>query len=257
MTDLQVAQPWFRRNRVDAVTTLMTEPHVHPLLRCNIWHVRGRDRDLLVDTGLGVTSLATAGRDLFADTMITVATHAHTDHVGSLHEFTPRAIHAAEAETVAHLDGTLTLDVADTDEEEFRLLASWGYDIRGGLLTAVPTRDFELDGHPRQAAVPTQVLDEGDVIDLGDRVYEVLHVPGHSPGSIALWDPAAQVLFSGDAVYDGALLDEIDGADIDLYVDSMRRLYDLPVSVVHGGHGPSMDADRFRQIIRSYLDERA
>lgn len=207
MTSLQVSPTWFWRRRVDAVTTPMTEPHVHALLRCNIWHVRGRDRDLLVDTGLGVASVATAGYDLFADHMLVVATHAHTDHVGGLHEFAHRAIHAAEAETVANIAGTLTLDVADTDEEVFRLLAAWGYDIRGGLLTAVPADGFELDGHPRRPATPTQVLDEGDVIDL--------------------------------------------------YVDSMRRLYDLPVSVVHGGHGPSMDAARSREVIRAYLDERA
>lgn len=257
MTDLRVTRPWFRRSRIDAITTLITEPHVHPLLRCNIWHVRGHQRDLLVDTGLGVTSLAAAGHDLFADNLIVVATHAHTDHVGSFHEFTHREIHAAEAEAVASIGGTLSLDVTDTDEEEFGLLASWGYDIRGGLLTAVPTDDFDLDGHPRQPAAPTQVLEEGDVIDLGDRVYEVLHVPGHSPGSIALWDRVDRVLFSGDAVYDGALLDEIDGADIDLYVDSMRRLHALPVTVVHGGHGPSMDPIRFRTVIRAYLDERA
>lgn len=257
MTDLEVADPWFRRSRIDAVTTLMTEPHVHPLLRCNVWHVRGRERDLLVDTGLGVSSLATAGEDVFGPEMLVVATHAHTDHVGGLHEFTHRAIHAAEAETVANIGGRLILDVTDTDEEDFRTLASWGYDIRDGLLTAVPTDDFQLDGHPRHPAIPTQVLSEGDIIDLGDRAYEVLHVPGHSPGSIALWDRVDRVLFSGDAVYDGALLDEIDGADIDLYVQSMRRLHDLPVSVVHGGHGPSMDAARFREVIQAYLDERA
>lgn len=254
MRSLEVADPWFLRARIDDATTLLTEPHVHPLLRCNIWHVRGRDRDLLVDTGLGITSLARAARDLLAAETIVVATHAHTDHVGSLHEFAHRAIHAAEADAVSSIGGTLALDVSDTDETELRTLLAWGYDIRDGLLTALPTEDFELDGHPRQPAVPTQVLAEGDVIDLGDRVYEVLHVPGHSPGSIALWDRVGQVLFSGDAVYDGALLDEIEGADVDLYVQSMRRLDELPVRVVHGGHGPSMDAARFREVISAYPD---
>ena len=50
-------------------------------------------------------------------------------------------------------------------------------------------------------------IGEGDVIDLGDRAFEVLHLPGHSPGSIGLWDPAAGTLFSGDAIYDGPLLE--------------------------------------------------
>lgn len=43
--------------------TLLRESYAHSLLRCNIWHVRGRDCDLLIDTGLGVASL----RDEIAD----------------------------------------------------------------------------------------------------------------------------------------------------------------------------------------------
>ncbi len=67
-------------------------------------------------------------------------------------------------------------------------------------------------------APPTRLLDDGDVVDCGDRSFEVLHLPGHSPGSIGLWEAASGILFSGDAVYDGPLLDELDGSDIDDYV---------------------------------------
>jgi glyoxylase-like metal-dependent hydrolase (beta-lactamase superfamily II) len=125
------------------------------------------------------------------------------------------------------------------------------------LLTAVPRADFDLDGVARVPAAPTQVLHDGDVIDLGDRAFEVLHIPGHSPGSIGLWDATDQLLFSGDAVYDGPLLDEIEGADIDAYVTTMRKLRQLPVTTVHGGHDPSMDRRRFREVIDAYLARRA
>jgi glyoxylase-like metal-dependent hydrolase (beta-lactamase superfamily II) len=46
-----LATHWFERRRVSDDITLLWEPHVVPLMRCNIWHVRGRDRDLIVDTG--------------------------------------------------------------------------------------------------------------------------------------------------------------------------------------------------------------
>lgn len=241
------------RRRIDDAVTLLEEPHVHPLLRCNIWHVRGRERDLVIDTGLGVASLSAAAGDLFGDPLLAVATHAHTDHVGSLHEFAHRAIHELEAEVVRSIEGTLELDTSATDEATFELLAGWGYDIRGGLLTALPHDDFDLDGRPRVATTPTVVLTEGDVIDLGDRAFEVLHLPGHSPGSIGLWDATARALFSGDAVYDGPLLDQIDGSDVDAYVDTMHRLRRLPVDTVHGGHGPSMDRRRFHAVIDAYM----
>ncbi|MEJ0007003.1 MAG: MBL fold metallo-hydrolase [Steroidobacteraceae bacterium] len=89
----------------------------------------------------------------------------------------------------------------------------------------------------RPAAPATRLVDEGDVIDLGDRVFEVLHLPGHSPGSIGLLESRTGTLFSGDAIYDGPLLDDIPGSDIAAYIRTMRRLLTLSVTVVlgHGG----------------------
>jgi len=91
------------------------------------------------------------------------------------------------------------------------------------------------------------------VVDLGDRAFEVLHLPGHSPGSIGLWEAATGTLFSGDAIYDGPLLDEIAGADIPAYRRTMERLLKLPVQVVHGGHDDSFGAERLAQIAVAYL----
>ena len=57
MIDLPVADPWWVVAPAGDGVTLITEPHVHPFLRCNVWHVRGRDRDLVVDTGMGLAPL--------------------------------------------------------------------------------------------------------------------------------------------------------------------------------------------------------
>ncbi len=105
-------------------------------------------RDVVIDTGLGVTSLKAAAPDLFTNDTLAIATHAHTDHIGNFHEFAHRAIHHAEADVVATITGTLEFDISDTDEETFVQLAGWGYDIRDGLLTAIPDAGFLLDGHP-------------------------------------------------------------------------------------------------------------
>jgi glyoxylase-like metal-dependent hydrolase (beta-lactamase superfamily II) len=94
------------------------------------------------------------------------------------------------------------------------------------------------------------------VIDLGDRVFEVLHLPGHSPGSIGLWEARSGILFSGDAIYDGPLLDEIPGSDIAVYRETMRRLQGLPARIVHGGHDPSFDGRRLQDLARQYLEKR-
>ena len=57
MLDLPIDDPWFVCSRIDDSITLVTEPHVHPLLRCNVWHVRGARRDLVIDTSLGLAPL--------------------------------------------------------------------------------------------------------------------------------------------------------------------------------------------------------
>ena len=84
---LRIVDRWFEREKVDDDITLLWEPYTDPLIRCNIWHVRGRDRDLLVDTGLGIVSLRDAAHDLFQKSITAVATHTHYDHTGSMHEF--------------------------------------------------------------------------------------------------------------------------------------------------------------------------
>jgi glyoxylase-like metal-dependent hydrolase (beta-lactamase superfamily II) len=81
-----------------------------------------------------------------------------------------------------------------------------------------------------------------------------LHLPGHSPGSIALWDEGAGALFTGDVIYDsGMLLDELDGSNIADYRASMERLLRLPVEVVYSGHGEPFGRALLQDRARAYL----
>ena len=73
------------------------------------------------------------------------------------------------------------------------------------------------DWHLRPAPL-TGTLDEGDRIDLGDRSFTVLHLPGHSPGGIGLLDEMDGLFLSGDAIYDDDILDDLPGASIPDYV---------------------------------------
>ena len=124
-------------------------------------------------------------------------------------------------------------------------------------MAAIPHRDFDPATHLLQPAEISRMIGEGDRVDTGDRSFEVLHLPGHSPGSIALWEQASGTLFSGDAIYDGPLLDQIPGSDIPTYLETMRRLRNLPVSVVHAGHDPSFGRERLIEIADIYLISRS
>ena len=246
---------WFARARVDDAVWHLWEPYVDPFARCNIWFVQGRDRNLLVDSGMGIVSLHTAAGDLFgAGPLIALATHYHFDHVGSLHEFAHRWTHPAAAPYLtdsSRIGGGLRR--ARFDPDDWQSFLDAGYTLGDDLLTAWPRRDFDVDAYSVTPCTPTRTLSDGDAVDLGDRAFAVLHLPGHSPDSIGLFDERSGVLFSGDAVYDGPLLDGGGDSDIDDYVSTMERLRALPVTVVHGGHEASFGRARLVELCDGYL----
>ncbi|MER9230680.1 MBL fold metallo-hydrolase [Mesorhizobium sp. M0622] len=230
---------WFSKTIVDAKTTMLTEPFVHDFVRANIWHLRGRDVDLLVDTGMGICPLAPqidtpAGKPLLA-----VATHIHLDHVGSLHEFPLRA---GPRHSAAQFD---SMDEAVTYAYMF-------HDLEGAV-SKLPAEGWKAADYRIPPAPLTRTLDEGDMVDLGDRQFRVLHLPGHSPDSIALFDETDGLFFAGDAIYDAMLIDDLPDSDRAAYRRTMQRLLELPIRIGHGGHGPSFDGRRMREIATAYL----
>ena len=234
-------QDWYRVRRVGDDVTLIDEPFIHAFYRCNVWHVRGRDRDMLVDSGMGVVSLRDWVPLVTERGLTAVASHTHFDHIGCHHEFEDRAVHAAEAGILAAPGRAATL------AEPY---------VTDGIFDRLPPEPYASETYEVRSAPATRLLGDGDIVDLGDRSFEVIHTPGHSPGGIALWEAATGILFSGDIVYDGPLIEDTYHADAADYLRSMRRLLELPVRVVHGGHFPSYDGVRHRAIIEAWLAEK-
>jgi glyoxylase-like metal-dependent hydrolase (beta-lactamase superfamily II) len=250
---MKVADRWFERRSLGDGITWLFEPHVNDFIRCNIWHVGGRDHDLLVDTGLGLASLRDEIADLAERPVIAVATHIHYDHVGSLHEFDDRRMHGLEAPRMTDYEEFQFLRLEDLPAAEAVALAASGYEIDADVLVdALPEAGFDLARY-RVESARAQALEEADIIDLGDRHFEVMHLPGHSPGSIGLYETSSGTLFSGDAIYDGPLLDRLPDSDIADYIATMKRLRELPVTVVHAGHEPSFGRDRMVELADAYL----
>ena len=230
--------PWYEVHRVCSGVSRILETHVAPWMRCNMWLIHGRDRHLLVDTGMGLRPLKPAIAALAEKPVAAICTHCHFDHMGCAHEFETRLGHSSEA-----------ADYAAPDND--RSCASpW---LGAELITALPHAGYELSRFRLTPAPLTGHLDEGDVVDTGDRVFKVFHLPGHSPGSIALYESATKTLFSGDVIYDGLLIDTAWHSDADVYAESLRRLKELPVETVHAGHENSFGRERLHALIDSYL----
>ncbi|MEQ8397419.1 MBL fold metallo-hydrolase [Thalassobaculum sp.] len=230
------------------------EPHVSRLLRANIFLVKGRDRDLVVDSGMGIVSLRDFLRP-FVDKPIThLVTHSHVDHVGSSHEFADDLLmHAAEAETLRNPPDDWRLSFEEYPEDKRRRLQAAGFDTTGLLIAALPHDGFDYRSWRVPGVVPTRLVDEGDVVDLGDRHFTVMHTPGHSPGSISLWESASGTLIGGDAIYDGLLIDTLPDSDRGAYRVTMERLRSVPATVVHGGHRESFGAPKLKKLCDDYL----
>jgi glyoxylase-like metal-dependent hydrolase (beta-lactamase superfamily II) len=231
------ASQWYECLPQAHAITLIHEPWIKPFFRCNIWLVRGRDRDLLFDSGLGHFGLKEHVPIVTGRPLLVVASHTHFDHVGSHHEFPDRAVHEAEAAILADPRNQWTLADRYATEDMFDR----------------PPEGWDTARYRVRPAPASRLLKGGDVIDLGDRRFEVVHTPGHSPGGIGLHEKASGVFLSGDIVYDGPLIDDAYHSAIEDYVATLERLRALDVSIVHGGHFASFGPVRFRQLIDAYL----
>jgi glyoxylase-like metal-dependent hydrolase (beta-lactamase superfamily II) len=238
MKPVAKAADWWRITPLSDGVTLVDEPHILPFYRCNVWHIRGRDGDMLVDSGMGVVSLREWVPLVTERPLQAVASHTHFDHIGCHHEFACRLCHGAEA----HLMRAPTRENTFADKY-----------VTDDIFTALPPAPYQSAAYTVGVAPATRLLWDGDLVDLGDRHFEVIHTPGHSPGGIALWEAATGILIAGDIVYDGELIEGTSALEQAQYVASMRRLRDLPVQLVHAGHFPSYSGARHRQIIDDWL----
>lgn len=112
-----------------------------------------------------------------------------------------------------------------------------------GASLAAQMRRFGMVAGPSGEAVTIDApLADGDVITLGHEHLRVLHVPGHSPGGIALYSPDGHFVLAGDSLFAGSIgRTDLEGGDYATLVDAVRRkLLTLPPdTLVLPGHGPA------------------
>lgn len=214
------------------------ERYVNISERGIMYFVRGRDRDLLIDGGYGLVPLRKNVPFVDSERTVFVATHTHFDHIGAAWEFSERWVHELEAHVLEQ----------PTQENTLILPYLEGLDV----FDMTPPQWTSYESYNIRPAPPTRILHDGDILDLGNRQFEVLHTPGHSPGSICLWEAATGVFFSADVLYDGTLLDQIEGASIPDLLHSHERLAQLPIKTVYPGHYDCFSGEKARELMANY-----
>ncbi|MGV8074514.1 MAG: MBL fold metallo-hydrolase [Syntrophobacteraceae bacterium] len=191
---------------------------------CNTFLINGPSRVLIdpghlqffphIESGLREVGLSTGAIDLI------ISTHGHPDHV----------------EAVKLFKGTSTLFAMHEGDD--RILKVMGRYLNGA--------SFEKDAY-----IPDFFLQEGDLLIKGMRL-QVLHTPGHSPGSICLYWPEKKALFTGDLIFkDGLGRTDLMGGDGDLLKQSIKRLSGLDAEWLLPGHGDIISgADEVRNNLK-------
>lgn len=190
----------------------------------NIFLVTGED-PFIVDTGTGmgvariVRELAASG-DLDAIKRI-ILTHGHLDHVGGAAELKRRL----SAEVRIHeLDAPMMRD-ADAWDDQLEM--------------------FGMEVEPAEVGT----FAGGDVFSTGEHDFEVIHTPGHTAGSVSLFDRATGVLISGDTVFvNGVGRWDLHTGNYQDLVKSVKRLMELDAIDLYPGHGPCAIGDANRRI---------
>lgn len=184
--------------------------------------VEGRDKALLIDTMTGLRGLPAFVATL-TDLPVEVAlTHGHMDHAGGVFEFGRCYIHPAD---IPMLDGRT-------------LPARVGY-VRGQL---PPGEAPEASAFVPDGPVEFVPLKAGDKLDLGGRALEVLHVPGHTRGSLCYLDTASGDFFARDACNNNTLLMMDVSATIEEYLEALLALKERQGDIrrFYLFHGPSL-----------------
>jgi len=99
---------------------------------------------------------------------------------------------------------------------------------------------YGFDGY--HEAEPDQFIDERDVIAFGNTKWQILFLPGHSPGHVGFYDVKEKTIFSGDVLFDHSIgRTDLPGGNFDTLIKSIHQnLFVLPDDVVvYCGHGPS------------------
>ncbi len=221
---------WFDVRRLAPGVHLIAEPgHVNSFL------VEGSERAVLLDTGLGVADIRAVAESLSGKPLQIVNSHYHFDHSGGNRLFSDIAIHRSGAELLARPapEGLAAAYMAYTR----RLIDAWpGFQELDNIYFHLVTADtlvrplpptFDPSDYRVVPSQATRLLEDGDVLDLGDRELRVLHTPGHSPDSICLLDERNGLLFGGDTINTGPIYAQLEDSDVEAFARSTRRLSEL------------------------------
>ena len=180
--------------------------------------VLGENRAMLIDTGIGIGSLKRIVEAVTELPITLVNTHCHPDHAGGNAEFGPALINPADLDVFYQM---ASREFRVQDVSRMPGGAEWASQLQPTGPEPVPAYD-------------------GQMIDLGGRKLQIFFTPGHTHGSLCVFDWMTGTLFTGDNVQANATaLIEWNASSVEEFYDSLCKLDQLPVKRLLSGHRPN------------------
>lgn len=234
--------PWFEVYRVAPAVFAIYEPHQSE--ETISYLILGDKRAMLFDTGMGIGNLRSVVAGLTSLPIVVLNSHTHNDHVGDNWQFA----------TIEGMDTAFTRANARGSEKAAQA------EIAPGELCGSLPQGFDTKSYATRPWKITSYTHDGDHIDLGGRIIEVIAMPGHTPDAIALLDRMHGLLFTGDTYYPGPIWLFRPETDLDAYEASIRRLATLApqVKTVLGAHNiPVASSAVLARLVAAFAAVRA
>ncbi len=230
----------------------------NPLRAINAYLIRGADRCLMVDTGMNRPECLEVMREALRalaidrDRVDVFVTHGHSDHVGLVSEFNgaQSKIYLHPADTAIVYNPRLWTALAEAARTN-------GFPDAETAVGKHPGRKYLFSGAPEFTAVR-----EGDALAVGRYRFRCVETPGHTPGHTCLYEPEAQMLFSGDHVLD-SITPNISGwaanaNPVGDFLQSLDKIAAYAVKLVLPGHrNPIADLRRRVDELKEHHQTRA
>lgn len=178
----------------------------------------GSHHALLFDTGYGYGDLKALVRSITELPLYVLNSHGHVDHACGNAQFGVAFIHPADMELCRIHNGP-QMRKAELEVAEVPL-------------------DFDLETHLTLGPGALKSVAEGDIFDLGGVTLEVLHLPGHTAGSIGLWCPERKLLYVGDAMNCFVWLFLPESTSLDVYIETLHKAASIPFAYMIQSHEP-------------------
>lgn len=235
-----------------AVYDIQLELPNSPLRNLNVYVIATPEQNLIIDTGFNRDECRSAlwagirelGLDLSRTSLF--LTHFHSDHVGLAEEFVPHGCPICM--------GRIDYQYLDGMKNGTKLSATEALFLEEGFpedVLALQSKENQGRRFGVSQMFPARLVNDGDVIRLGDVEARCVHTPGHTPGHMALYLPQQQLLFTGDhilfditpniAVWTGV------PHSLQDYLDSLDKIRALPVKAAFPAHRHG-ESDVYRRI---------